>query len=241
MSRIGLIAVVGCLTLGVSLLVFHEIRVNRDSAGAQLPDYTKFRNFSVEEQVALDQGRELRIPNSIYLFDPTLRAGLLQILASHGYSASTGYVRNPGGSLFVVTKHAGVPLGEADFSYIRKILRTSSAQILEDKQIPYRFGPDGHTLMVVPIRHTYAPEKYAEVVHMTVQLSFKNTDAAKKAAQYIDRQSYSVSVNGSAMAISFDAPFGAMMDEQDEFERLASQFGGNFVTLNAPEPISRSD
>ena len=142
-------------------------------------------------------------------------------------------LRNPGGMLYLVGGGKDKALTEKDRLRVIELAQSSGVEVLENGRIPYRFGPDGRTPVVMKTIAEYSPEEYAKIVPMEVEMTFKSSKAAKSAIDYIDQKVYSVKATGTNLSISFKAPVGAATDERQAFDSLARRFDGKVEWLSA--------
>jgi hypothetical protein len=189
-------------------------------------------NFSLEDQRALNEAR-LRIDaNSIYFFDRQKQSNFLNHILNGNYSIGIGVSYNPRGKLYVIKDEADRPLSSAKLSELRKFAKVSGIEILENGRIPYHFGPDGRTPMIMPSAWEHSEENSRKIVPMTINLNFESPESAKTSIMYIDQKNYSSKQTGHQVQVSFKAPHGAALDEMESFQFLAKRFGGKFESLS---------
>lgn len=191
-------------------------------------NYTEIVQMTLEEQKAFDRGTYALVVGAVYIWDSTPETPFFKNFPVEGWSFRTTLLRNPGGMIYVVKKRNGNVLSDADRTLLAQMAKEANVDILPDGRIPYRFGPDHRTPIVMASNMEYIPESYAKVVPISVFLSFKDAKTAKLAAEYVDASTYKATAKGSKLSLSFKAPLGSVTDEQDAFIRLAERFGGKF-------------
>ena len=196
-----------------------------------VPGYANYENFSLEDQKAFNGGIHVTFADAVYILDSVPKSKFLMNLAQVYFSAKMCPLSNPGGMLYVVTERNRKPLTQKDRVLLADIARKAGVDVLENGRIPFRFGPDHITPIVMHSIITYAPEESAKVVHMSVDLQFKSTATAKEAVLYTDAKTYTAKVIGTKLHISFDSPKGAYDDDRESFDRIAKKFDGKVDSL----------
>ena len=190
-----------------------------------VPGYANFENFSLEDQKAFNSGIHVTYAGAVYILDSIPKSKFLANLAQVYFSAKTCPLRNPGGMLYVVTDRNRKPLTQKDRVLLADIAWKAGVHVLENGRIPFRFGPDHITPIVMHSIMTYAPEESAKVVHILGDMKFSSAATAKEAVLYMDAKTYTAKVIGTKLHISFDSPKGAYDNDRESFDRIANRFG----------------
>ncbi len=188
-------------------------------------------NVSLDDQKTLDEARSPIIAGPIYLMDRTPKSKFIAKLEGGNYYVRVGVLRNPGGMLYMLLGGDGLPLSQTERSRLAALAKGAGVEVLENGRIPYRFGPDGRTPVIMPSILEYSPEKYAAIVPMSVEMTFKSVETARAAIDYIDQKRYVTKVSGLKLHISFKSQLGAATDEREAFESLAHRFDGKVEWL----------
>ena len=192
-------------------------------------------NVSLEDQRAMNEARAPIHAGDVWLLDRTPKSKFLSSLRGEGYSVQSGVLRNPGGMLYMMRGRDKLPLSTARCSSLISLAKEAGVEVIEDNRIPYVFGPDGRTPMIMPSIIEYSPEKYAKIVPMSVEMTFKKVKLAKDAIEYIDPKNYVCKLSGLTLLITFKAPLGATIDERESFDFLAKRFDGKVEWLQSSE------
>ena len=188
-------------------------------------------NVSLDDQKALSEARVPLYAGPMYLLDRKPKSQFLGQLNGGNYSVRIGVLRNPGAMLYILQSGDGLPIAQADRSRVLTLAKDAGVVVIDNGRIPYRFGPDGRTPIIMPGFLEYDPEKYAKIVPMSVEMTFKSVKTARAAIEYIDQKCYVTKVSGLKLHISFEAQLGAATDEREAFESLAHRFDGKVEWL----------
>lgn len=197
--------------------------------------FVKIEQMSLEELKAFDEGTHFRDKNAVYMIDMQPKRPFPSGLVEDIWHFKVGLLRNPGGMLYIVKEHNSKTLTESDRSQLAKIALNAGVTILPDGRIPYRFGPDRVTPLVMPslMSYEYYSDHDAKVVPMSAKLSFSDAKTAKSAAEYLDLKAFKPTIRGATLEVEFKAPLAAAIDEGDVFGRLARRFKGKYEYIDA--------
>lgn len=108
---------------------------------------------------------------------------------------------------------------------------------LLDGKIPYRFGPDGKTPIVMKPTTIVLDGADAKDVTTTVHMKFKTSEDAKTASKYIDPATYKVEQKGRLLEATLTVPDALGVELWDAFSKLAKKMNGEVESVGTYEAL----
>lgn len=201
-----------------------------------MPPKFSMQPMSLEEEAALDQGKFRLDPIATSFLVPLGRTNVLAKLAERECLVKTAVLRNPGAMLVTVYAPDGTALSTGQQLAASAFAKGEGLTLLNGR-IPYRFGPDGQTPILMRNAMTYLPASEAQIVPMNASLRFKDERTAQQAAKYLDSAAFQVKCNGQLLVVEFEGPVGSATDETVAFESFANRWGGDFLELGSERQL----
>lgn len=153
-------------------------------------------------------------------------------LSRQGYSIVVAPLRNPG-TIFVFQARGGYPLKPEDRAHIQ-LMAVELGGTIVDGAIPYHFGPDGKTQIIMRKGERYGGGSGAVLVDFRAFFTFSRTKDALVAVKYIDASDYIVTPNGPKLEVLVQIPDDEVAEDKGLFQALARQLGGKVSFTSKP-------
>lgn len=197
-----------------------------------------FEVFPLKEEVLIQAGQYETNPEIyLYLLVDTFDATLLEMMEKERTFSRIVNLSNPPGQLMETSGDKGIRLSKEVREKLIEAAIKGGNTPLPDGKIPYRFGPDGKTPMVMKPNILAAQGPNSKAVDITVHLEFQTTEAASTASKYISSSDFKVEQKGRLVEASLKAPDGLSVLLWDEFSRLAKKLNGEVASVGTSEEL----
>ncbi|MEQ1933818.1 MAG: hypothetical protein ABL962_08065 [Fimbriimonadaceae bacterium] len=173
-------------------------------------------------------------PNPTQVLAVFPRPSFLRVpqFSKQGYSIVVAPLRNPG-TVFVFQARGGYPLKPEDRAHIQ-LMAVELGGTMVDGAIPYHYGPDGKTQIIMRKGERYGGGSGAALVDFRVSFTFSRTKDALVAVKYIDASDYILTPAGPNLEVLVRIPEDEVAEEKGLFQALARQLGGKVSFTSKP-------